>query len=263
MRHAFDSLAFRYCRDAFEFYSVFLMKSVKLVLISIFVATALAQQDYSSVIDKQPYLSPILDLCKVKWPENRTINVVCHGHSVPSGYFKTPEVDSLQSYPNLLRIFLAKEFPHAVINVIVTGIGGESSDRGAARFATDVLNHKPDVITIDYALNDRAIGLVKSRESWEDMIKQAKSHGIKVLLLTPTPDMSTITDGRDDVLLQHAEQIRQLAQQYNVGLVDSFLAFQNAVDAGEKLEGLMSQSNHPNAKGHKVIADRLMRFFKY
>lgn len=66
---------------------------------------------------------------------------------------------SLRAYPNLLRVALPERFPHAVINLIVTGIGGENSVSGAARFDADVLIHKPGVLFIDYALNDRPIGL--------------------------------------------------------------------------------------------------------
>jgi hypothetical protein len=36
------------------------------------------------------------------WPQNRTINLVFHGHSVPSGYFKTPDVRTFSAYPMLL-----------------------------------------------------------------------------------------------------------------------------------------------------------------
>lgn len=36
------------------------------------------------------YLSPIIDELAKRWPDNRTVNIVCHGHSVPSGYFATP-----------------------------------------------------------------------------------------------------------------------------------------------------------------------------
>ena len=35
--------------------------------------------------------------------------------SVPAGYFKTPEVDTMNSYPHLLHAALAARFPHAVI----------------------------------------------------------------------------------------------------------------------------------------------------
>lgn len=139
------------------------MRILLIFIASIASMTAIAQQNPPLSSEKEPYLKSISDLCKVDWPKNRTVNIICHGHSVPSGYFKTPEVNSLESYPNLLRISLAKIFPHAVINVIVTSIGGEASDRGAARFTEDVLSHKPDVITIDYALNDRGIGLESQR----------------------------------------------------------------------------------------------------
>src|SRR3954467_10042249 len=101
------------------------------------------------------YLAELEALLRVDWPRNRTVNIVVHGHSVPAGYFETPEVRSLEAYPALLRNDLARRFPHAVINVIVTAIGGENSVAGAARFEKDVLSHQPDLVLIDYALNDR------------------------------------------------------------------------------------------------------------
>ncbi len=90
------------------------------------------------------YLAEFCRLARVDWPQNRTLNVVCHGHSVPSGYFLTPEISTFESYPHLLHVALARRFPHAVINVIVTAIGGETAEKGAARFAADVLTHRPD-----------------------------------------------------------------------------------------------------------------------
>ena len=39
----------------------------------------------------------------VPWPENRTLFIVCHVHSVPSGYFATPVVDTFHAYPPLLH----------------------------------------------------------------------------------------------------------------------------------------------------------------
>ena len=34
---------------------------------------------------------------------NHTVNLVCHGHSVLAGYFKTPEVRTFDAYPYLLH----------------------------------------------------------------------------------------------------------------------------------------------------------------
>lgn len=207
------------------------------------------------------YLSEIKQLMQRKWPDNRTVNIVCHGHSVPAGYFKTPVVDTFNAYPHLLHEALKEKYPFAVINVIVTAIGGETSDSGERRFEKDVLSHRPDVITIDYALNDRRIGLNRSREALTSMIEQARSRGIKVILLTPTGDLSTDLGNPQDPLNQHAELIRALAQSHSVGLADSLAEFRAYVLNGGRLEDLMSQVNHPNRKGHKLVVKVLTEWF--
>ena len=58
--------------------------------------------------------------------------MVAHGHSVPAGYFKTPVVQTFDAYPHLPHKALNERYAHAVINVIVTVMGGEDSVSGAA-----------------------------------------------------------------------------------------------------------------------------------
>ena len=69
----------------------------------------------------------------------------------------------MNAYPHLWHAKLAEKFPHAVINVIATAIGGENSEQGAARFERDVLSLKPDLVTIDYSLNDRGLPLERTK----------------------------------------------------------------------------------------------------
>jgi len=211
--------------------------------------------------DPKTYLADVSSLLARQWPKNRTVNIVCHGHSVPAGYFKTPVVDTFNAYPHLLHEGLKTRFPYAVINVIVTSIGGENSEQGAKRFESDVLALRPDVVTIDYALNDRRLGLDKARECWTAMIEKAKARGIKVVLLTPTPDKNAKLDDPADPLNQHAEQIRKLAAGHGVALVDSLAAFKQRLKEGVPLEDLMSQVNHPNRKGHELVAKELLKWF--
>ncbi len=207
------------------------------------------------------YLAPLKTELTKSWPTNHTINIICHGHSVPAGYFKTPEVRTFDAYPNLLHRALADRYPHAVINVIVTAIGGEHSETGAARFDHDVLALHPGLITIDYALNDRGIGLTRAEAAWRKMITDAQAHGIKVILLTPTPDKNSQLNDPNDPLNQHAQQIRRLAQEYGVGLADSLEAFRAKIDSGTPLADLMAQSNHPNRSGHQLVARELLKWF--
>jgi lysophospholipase L1-like esterase len=220
-----------------------------------------ADADAPRIADEKTYLKELSERMNVDWPANHTIHIVCHGHSVPSGYFKTPEVNTMNAYPHLWHEQLAAKHRHAVINVIVTAIGGEQSDQGAARFERDVLSHRPELVTIDYSLNDRGIGLENAKKAWSSMIEKAQAAGIKVLLLTPTPDQSANLNDPQDALNQHAVQVRELAAKYHVGLVDSTKAFQEEVAKGTKLEDLMSQVNHPNRAGHELVTKELMKWF--
>lgn len=214
-----------------------------------------------AVADRATYLGDITAQLKKAWPNNRRVNVVCHGHSVPAGYFATPTVDTFNAYPHLLHKGLKNAFPLAVINVIVTAIGGENSEGGAQRFERDVLSLRPDVVTIDYGLNDRGIGLERAKKAWSEMIAKAKAAGVKVVLLTPTGDTASKLDDPNDPLCQQAAQIRRLAAENHVGLVDSLAAFQQYIHKGGTLRELMSQSNHPNRKGHALVAESLLLWF--
>jgi lysophospholipase L1-like esterase len=228
-------------------------------IVSIYVLTEGSKPQ--EIADSKTYLADVSALFKKTWPENRTVNLVFHGHSVPAGYFKTPVVDSPNAYPHLLFMRLKERFPFALINVIVTAIGGETSESGAARFETDVLSHKPDVICIDYALNDRPLGLEKTERALVSMIAKAKERNIKVILLTPTADMDAKWDDPGDPLNQQAELIKALAGEYRVGLVDSLREFKSYVMNGGNLSDLMSQGNHPNRKGHELVAAKLLEWF--
>jgi|688.fasta_scaffold05607_13 lysophospholipase L1-like esterase len=247
--------------------AVGLLASCCLVLTSV---STVAQEKSESTtstqtnsLTQQPanYFGELIEEMKIHWPANRRITIVAHGHSVPAGYFKTPEIRTFDSYPSLLHQRLASLFPTAAIEMVVTAIGGEASSSGANRFEKDVLSIKPDIVLIDYALNDRGIGLKTSRENLEKMISQCTERKIKVILLTPTPDQTEDILQTETPLNSFQEMIRQLAIQHKVAMVDSYEAFRQRVASGTPLPQLMSQVNHPNRQGHELVADLLFSLF--
>lgn len=216
---------------------------------------------YSQQTTHLDYLAEIKNELSKEWPQNRTINFVFHGHSVPSGYFKTPAVNTLSAYPHLFFHSIKGKYPYAVINAITTSIGGENAVSGCKRFKKDVLSHHPDVIFIDYALNDRIAGLEKSEKAWRKMIEMALKQNIKVILLTPSPDLSEQVSDPLSPLAKHAAMIRKLAIEYQIGLADSFACFQILEKDNKYIKDYMSQSNHINEKGHHIVAKEIMKYF--
>lgn len=216
----------------------------------------------NETVSKSEYLKDLKAELKKEWPKNRTINLVFHGHSVPAGYFKTPVVNTFSAYPYLLLKELKERYPYAVINIINTAIGSENSLSGANRFETQVLSHRPDVLFIDYALNDRGLGLDTSAQAWELMIRKALELHFKVILLTPSPDQRINIAEPGNELEQHTNQIKKLAEKYGIGLVDSYAIFQKMALSGDTIANFMSQVNHPNEKGHQLITNEILSYFQ-
>jgi len=199
------------------------------------------------------YLKDLKEQLVLKWPANKTINIVFHGHSVPSGYFKTPVVKTLASYPHLFLKFLKEKYPTAVINCITTSIGGEQSEQGAKRFKDDVLVMKPDLLFIDYALNDRSIGLQRTEVAWRSMIEQALAAKVKIVLLTPTPDLKENILDDNAPLVGYTNLIRKLGEEYKSPVVDVYNHFKDLKKSGVDIATLMAQNNHPNELGHQEV----------
>lgn len=210
------------------------------------------------------HAAPLTDLdteLRKSWPDNRTINIVFHGHSVPSGYFVAPNVRPFDSYPHLFHRDLKQRHPNAVVNVITTSIGGEHSIQGAARFQQDVFKHKPDLIFIDYALNDRSQNAAQVETAWRSMITAAKNAGVPVILCTPTGDTREDLSDPANRLRVLADMIRRLATEENVLLADVSAAWVAELQSGTPQADLHSTANHPNAAGHRIAADAIFAAF--
>ena len=210
---------------------------------------------------RSPLPPTLLQELKVAWPENLTIHLVFHGHSVPAGYHKTPVVKPFDSYPLLSLEKIQKANPHAVINAIVTAIGGEDSIKGAARFEKDVLTLRPDVIFIDYALNDRRLPEADVEKAWRSMARAAKAKGVPVIFLTPTGADNVRYDAPDEPLEIRAAIIRKVAAEEGVPVADVFAAWKAELGKGKKQESLLATANHPNRKGHELAAKVIAEVF--
>ncbi len=74
--------------------------------------------------------------------------VVCFGDSVTFGW----NLKYDESYPVVLENLLHGEYPH--VKVINSGIGGNTIADGYGRIDSDVLYYEPDVVVINFGLND-------------------------------------------------------------------------------------------------------------
>lgn len=196
---------------------------------------------------------------------------------------RTVEGGDLDVYADLLQ----EELMQAGVNaqVINAGVGSDTTVRARKRFESDVLIHEPDLVIIQFGLNDSCIdvrlGEDAPRVALRDYVdnlsyfaKTLSARGSRVILMTPNPLLWTEklkalygsppydTDDRWGFNLlnaHYAATVRAVAQSMNVPLVDVYQYYAHYDRVPKQAMGdLLLDGMHPNARGHAIIADALM-----
>ena len=189
---------------------------------------------------------------------------------------------------------LQNELSLAGINATVynKGIGGNRTDQGLARVQKDILDHDPNLVIIQFGINDCWLdsgtasvtdGLVTgdpSRIRYDNtdtrgytrhssfyldnltsIVQQIKAHPTHPRIIVMTPNQVT-TSGppqwRNDVLGVYAELARRVAALENVELLDIWQMYTDyhAVP-GQSLDDLLKDGMHPNTTGQRMLTDAL------
>ena len=181
--------------------------------------------------------------------------IVCLGDSVTGVYYHT---GGRRAYPEMLEIAIRKAVPTANVKVINAGISGHSTTEGLARLDRDVLQHKPDLVTISFGLNDMTrLSEEQFGKNLETLIARCREANVQVVLCTPN---AVITTGGRPVekLVRYCEKIRETGRTLKVPVCDQFAAGEafRARDAWA-WRLTLSDEIHPNMDGHKLMAKEL------
>jgi len=148
---------------------------------------------------------------------------------------------------------------------IPAGIGGQTSRDMVARVTTDVLNQKPDWLTLSCGVNDVWHGpngctLDEYKKNITSIVDQAQAANIKVLLMTST------LIGEDDnennkKLIAYNDFLHQLAAQRHLPVADEGAAFQADLKDPTAPRPLTMDGVHPNPNGAQILARTLLAAF--
>jgi lysophospholipase L1-like esterase len=183
-----------------------------------------------------PAATPLFD-------PNDPPTIVAFGDSLTAGIGASPD----QSYPAQLSRLLG-------VPVINAGRSGERSDEGVQRLPSILAQYKPDLLILEEGAND----LLASRShrsiaaNLVKMVETAKKSGVRVLLLGfPDPDLLDLSLGSD---LDFYDQVARRTGAYY--LPDLF----GEVITDETL--LSDDFVHPNAKGYRLIAEKIYHYLQ-
>lgn len=184
------------------------------------------------------------------------VTIVAFGDSITAGFAVR------RGFPSYWKQMLAEKYPEASIEMINSGISGDTSMDGLARLDYSVLSYEPDLITINFGINDcvLGLGLEEFEANFVEMVRRIRSGpGSEILLLSSEP---LETPPYDRMVLDYYQAVQRVAKQMDVGFVNVFAAWMKVVNAGTPLSGLiLSGLDHPNEAGYRIIAEELMRLF--
>lgn len=209
---------------------------------------------------------------------DRVHRIVLMGDSITAGG------SAPKGYITLLDQTLDASRPQAPFDVINVGIGGQKAPDMLARFQKDVVDRKPDLVTISVGVNDvwhdfrdfaartrdpqgrlgRGVPLPEYLKGVEAMVDLAKGAGAQVVLLSPTlvyEDLHCAENRRMEAYVRAEEA---LAKRKGVEFVNLFKMCKDAVAAYQKSAGkrqllLTVDGVHMNDAGNALMADALLK----
>ena len=178
------------------------------------------------------------------------ICVAAIGGSITAGGSHTK--DPARRYIRQLAKWFEATFPGLKVRFVNAGIGATDSAYGALRVKHDVLDQHPDLVVVEYAVNDTAPPPGHG-DSYEGVLRQ---------LLSSSKDLAVIElffmhkDGNSAQPVQE-----QLGRHYGLPMISFRDAMWPEFQSGRlKWEAFYDDVVHPSNEGHDVASELLRKF---
>ncbi len=164
--------------------------------------------------------------------------------------------DSAHCYLFLLQDWWNNTFPSSTGTLIDAGIPGTCSDYGSLRLQRDVLSKNPDLVIVEFAVNDPGNGAAAFGDTYEGLVRQlldAPSHPAVILLFMSTYRLPVV---EEDMTAQPWQS--GIGANYNLPMVSYFDAIgPELTDGNIALTDISGDGTHPDDLGHAYTAQFL------
>jgi acyl-CoA thioesterase-1 len=183
-------------------------------------------------------------------PEPQPQTILCFGNSITAGYNLDPEY----AYPAVLEDKLKKQGYE--VRVVNAGLSGETSAGGLERISW-ILRQPIDVFILELGGNDglRGLPLEQTKKNLQGIIDRVRREypeaGIVVAGMMVPPNMGERYGN------EFVEMYPELARKNNAVLIPFLLEGVGGDPALNMPDGI-----HPNAEGHVIVAEHVMKAVK-
>ena len=188
----------------------------------------------------------------LKKAENREpITLGYLGGSITQGSLSsTPDT----CYAAMTTKWWREQYPQTEFTYINGGIGGTTSQFGAARVDSDILAYEPDFVVIEFSVNDD--NSLFFRETYEGLVRKVyTSKTAPAVLLVHNIMYETGTNAQD----QH----ETIGRYYNIPCVSVKTSIYQSIAHGKiGVREVTPDDLHPNDTGHALLANLITNFLE-
>lgn len=195
--------------------------------------------------------------CMLKARNRQGITAAFIGGSITKGKLSVGAMDGQVkkklTYVGYFAQWWHKQFPDAPLTVVNAGISATGSYLGVHRIQEDVLDKKPDLVVVEFAVNDKNTGLYK--KSYENLVRKAldSSSRSAVMLFF----MSRV-NGKNC-----QEQQAEVGEYYHLPMASYWNVASSMLKAGiYTAKDLSGDGIHPSALGSAIAGEILTRYLE-
>jgi lysophospholipase L1-like esterase len=175
---------------------------------------------------------------------------VAFGDSITDGYGVS------RGFVSFLVERMSKARPGLEFTTINAGSSGDNTNDAVYRLQRDVLDHDPDLVTINFGVNDAFswVSAEKFGSNLAAMVDIIKENGCARIILVSS---EVIPEPQAELQVQpYWEKMRQVAEEAGIVYADANGHWQSLLDSGiDQWTLIIPGDMHPNEEGHRVIAD--------
>ena len=175
---------------------------------------------------------------------------VAFGDSITDGYGVS------RGFVSFLTLKISAALPGLDLATINPGMSGDTSRGGLYRLGRDVLNHRPDLVTINFGVNDAFSGISPEQfaDNLRDMVSRVKDEGCEKILLLSCEVIPE--DWAEQQVLPYWDAMKEVAEETGCVYADVHGRWAEELKAGRPESDLIISGDlHPNEEGHKLIAE--------
>lgn len=181
------------------------------------------------------------------------ICIVALGGSITQGFVASDLEKTC--YAALCVKWWRDNFPNAKINFVNSGIGATTSHIGLFRIDRDVLDYSPDLVFIEFCVNDSWASEVSPAETYTNLIKRT--------LLGKTEPAVVLVESMRKSGIMAQDKFLGAALPFNVPYISVNDAAKDAFSRDESLKDkFIADAVHPTDDGHAFAAKTICSYFE-